>query len=71
MKVSNMRELLQYVADKKKKRAHDHYEMAKVHGPCSGMGNKRYKIPQRSNYRKGKSYAYTGRWNDYNINTNK
>ncbi|MAJ16069.1 MAG: hypothetical protein CBC27_03815 [Opitutia bacterium TMED67] len=69
MKVSNMRELLQYVADKKKKRAHDHYEMVKVHGPCSGMGNRRYKIPQRSNYRKGKSFAYNGRWNDYNINT--
>jgi hypothetical protein len=70
MKVSNMRELLQYVADKKKKRAHQHYEMAKIHGPCSGMGNRRYKIPQRSNYRKGKSFAYNGRWNDYNVNTN-
>jgi hypothetical protein len=62
MKVSNMRELLQYVADKKKKRAHQHYEMAKIHGPCSGMGNRRYKIPQRSNYRKGKSFAYNGRF---------
>ena len=70
MKVSNMRESLQYVADKKKKRAHQHYEMAKIHGPCSGMGNRRYKIPQRSNYRKGKSFAYNGRWNDYNVNTN-
>jgi len=70
MKVSNMKELLQYVADKKKKRAHQHYEMAKIHGPCSGMGNRQYKIPQRSNYRKGKSFAYNGRWNDYNVNTN-
>jgi hypothetical protein len=63
MKVTNMKELLQYAANKRKQRAHDHYEMAKVHGPCSGMGNKRYKIPQKSTFSKGKSYAYNGRWN--------
>ena len=65
MKVNNMKELLEYVANKQKKQSHDHYEMAKVHGPCSGMGNRRYKVPQRSNYRKGKSFAYNGRWKDY------
>ena len=67
---TNMRELLQYVANKRKERAHQHYEMAKVYGKCSGMGNKFYKIPQRSNYRKGKSFAYNGRWKDYETNTN-
>ena len=65
MKVTNMRELLQYVADKKKKRAHDHYEMVKVHGPCSGMGNRRYKLPQKSSFAKGKKYTCNARWNHF------
>ena len=43
MKVSNMKELLKYVEEKKRKQAHSHYEVAKLHGPCSGMGNRRYK----------------------------
>ena len=71
MKVSNMKELLKYVEEKKRKQAHQHYEVAKLHGPCSGMGNRRYKVPQKSTFRKGKSYAYTNRWNDYKLNTNK
>ena len=71
MKVNNMKELLKYVEEKKRKQAHSHYEVAKVFGPCSGMGNRRYKVQQKSTFRKGKSYAYTGRWNDYRINTNK
>jgi len=56
--VSNMKELLEYVANKKKKQAHDHYEMVKFQGRCSGMGNRRYKVPQKSTFRKCKSYAY-------------
>jgi len=71
MKVNNMKELLKYVEEKKRKQAHQHYEIAKLHGPCSGMGNRRYKVPQKSTFRKGKSYAYTSRWNDYKLNTNK
>ena len=71
MKVNNMKELLKYVEEKKRKQAHSHYEVAKVFGPCGGMGNRRYKVQQKSTFRKGKSYAYTGRWNDYRINTNK
>ncbi len=39
MKVTNMKDLLKYVEAKKKQRAHQHYELAKVYGPCSGMGN--------------------------------
>ena len=45
MQVSNMKELLEYVANKKKKQAHDHYEMVKFQGRCSGMGNRKYKVP--------------------------
>ena len=68
MKVNNMKELLEYVANKQKKQSHDHYEMAKVHGKCKGMGNRRYKLLQKSTFRKGKSYAYKGRWTYYSVN---
>ena len=57
MKVSNMKELLKYVEEKKRKIAHDHYEMAKVHGKCKGMGNRRYKLPQKSTFAKYKKYT--------------
>ena len=70
MKVNNMKELLEYTAKKQKERAHQQYEVAKVYGSCSGMGNRRYKVPQKSTYRKGKSYAYKGRWNYYAVNPN-
>ena len=70
MKVTNMKDLLKYVEEKKRKQAHDHYEMAKVFGECKGMGNRKYKIPQKSTFRKGKSYAYKGRWAYYSVNPN-
>lgn len=62
MKVNNMRELLEYVANKQKKQTHDHYEIVKVHGPCKGMGNRRYKVPQKSTFSKYKKYSFNGRW---------
>lgn len=62
MKVTNMKELLEYVSNKQKERSHQHYEVAKLHGPCSGMGNRRYKVNQKSTFRKGKSYAYNKKW---------
>ena len=65
MKVTNMKELIEYVAKKKKERAHQHREMAKVHGPCSGMGNRRYKLPQKSSFAKGKKYTCNARWNHF------
>jgi hypothetical protein len=34
MKVTNMKELLEYVSNKQKERSHQHYEVAKLHGPC-------------------------------------
>tara|TARA_R100001510_G_scaffold32471_1_gene28999 strand:+ start:497 stop:688 length:192 start_codon:yes stop_codon:yes gene_type:complete len=57
-----MQELLEYVANKNKKRAHEHYEIAKVYGKCKGMGNRRYSVPQKKTYRKGKTFAYNRRW---------
>jgi hypothetical protein len=71
MKVNNMRELLKYVEDKKKQRRHRHIEILKVYGECKGMGNRRYKVPQKSTVGKFKKYSYTARWNDYKVNTNK
>ena len=68
MKVNNMKELLEYVANKRKKQAHQHYEVAKIYGSCSGMGNRRYKVQQKSTFRKGKSFAYKGRWAYYSVN---
>ena len=65
MKVTNMKELLEYVATKRKKRAHDHYELVKVYGPCKGMGNRRYKVPQKSTFSKYKKYSFTARWNNF------
>ena len=49
---SNMRELLQYVEDKKKQRKFRHTEILKIYGECKGMGNRRYKLPQKKVFRK-------------------
>ena len=62
MKVNNMKELLEYVANKQKKQSHDHYEMAKVYGKCKGMGNRRYKLQQKSSFPKQYKAAYNKIW---------
>jgi len=62
MKVTNMKELLEYVSNKQKERSHQHYEVAKVHGPCKGMGNRKYKVPQKSTFSKYKKYSFNARW---------
>ena len=62
MKVNNMKELLEYVANKQKKRSYGHYEIVKVYGPCKGMGNRRYKVPQKSTFGKYKKYSFNARW---------
>ncbi len=57
-----MKELCAYVKAKRRKRAHEHYEMAKVYGPCKGMGNKRYKLQQKSSFPKQYKAAYNKIW---------
>jgi len=57
-----MKELLAYTKTMRKKRAHDHYEIAKLYGPCSGMGNRRYKVNQKSTFSKYKKYSFNARW---------
>ena len=61
-----MRELLAYTAEKQKKRAHDHYEMAKVYGKCKGMGNKRYKLPQKSSFPQQHKHTCNKMWRGNN-----
>ena len=52
MKVTNMKELCQYVENKKKARKHNQIEILKIYGECRGMGNRRYKLPQKKVFRK-------------------
>jgi hypothetical protein len=64
----NMQELKQYVANKHKKRAFQHYELNKVHGKCQPFTDREYKqvkIYQKSNYSKRKKHVYTGYWREY------
>ncbi len=57
-----MKELCAYAKAKKRERAHKHYEMAKIYGPCKGMGQKWYKLPQKSSYPKQHKAAYNKIW---------
>jgi len=47
-----MKELLQWFENKKKARKPHHIEMLKIYGECKGMGNRRYKLPQKKVFRK-------------------
>jgi len=40
---SNMQELKQYVANKRKQRSFQHYELNKVHGECQPFTDREYK----------------------------
>ena len=60
--MSNMKELCEYVANKRKARKHDHLEMIKIYGACRGMGNRRYKLPQKSVWPKQHKAAYNKIW---------
>tara|TARA_Y100000033_G_C2705565_1_gene90753 strand:+ start:212 stop:409 length:198 start_codon:yes stop_codon:yes gene_type:complete len=58
----NMKELCEYVANKRRSRKHNHLEMIKIYGECKGMGNKRYKLPQKSVWPKQHKAAYNKIW---------
>ena len=58
----NMKELCEYVANKRKDRKHDHLEMIKIYGACRGMGNRRYKLPQKSVWPKQHKASYNKIW---------
>ena len=60
--VTNMKELCEYVSNKRKARKAQHIEILKIYGECRGMGNKNYKLPQKSSYPKQYKAAYNKIW---------
>jgi len=57
-----MKELCEYSRQKKLARKHKHIELIKIYGECRGMGNKRYKLPQKSSFPKQYKAAYNKIW---------
>ena len=57
-----MKELCEYNRQKKLSRRHHHQEMIKIHCECTGMGNKRYKLQQKSSFPKQYKAAYNKIW---------
>ena len=62
MVVTNMKELCEYVKNKHKTRNAQHRELIKIYGECRGMGNRRYKLPQKSVWPKQHKAAYNKIW---------
>ena len=62
MVVTNMKELCEYVKNKHKTRNAQHRELIKIYGECKGMGNKWYKLPQKSSFPKQYKAAYNKIW---------
>ena len=62
MVVTNMKELCEYSRQKKLARKAQHIELIKVYGECKGMGNKRYKLPQKSSFPKQYKAAFNKIW---------
>ena len=62
MVITNMKELCEYVAKKRKTRSAQHRELIKIYGECKGMGNRRYKLPQKSSFPKQYKAAYNKIW---------
>ena len=60
--VTNMKELCDYVKNKHKARNAQHQELLKIYGECRGMGNRRYKLPQKSSWPKQHKAAYNKIW---------
>ncbi len=57
-----MKELCEYVSQKRKIRASQHRELIKIYGECKGMGNRWYKLPQKSTFPKQHKAAYNKIW---------
>ncbi len=60
--VTNMKELCEYISQKKKARKLQHLEMIRIYGECKGMGDKNYKLPQKSSFPKQYKAAYNKIW---------
>ncbi len=64
--VTNMKELCEYVKQKRRSRKLQHLETIKIYGACRGMGNKRYKIPQKSSFPQQRKYTCSKMWRGNN-----
>ena len=62
MVVTNMKELCEYVKNKHTARNAQHQKILKIYGECRGMGNRRYKLPQKSSFPKQYKAAYNKIW---------
>ena len=62
MTITNMKELCEYSRQKKLARKHNHQEMIRIYGECKGMGNRRYKLQQKSSFPKQYKAAYNKIW---------
>ena len=62
MVVTSMKELNEYVTQKRKARAAQHKELIKIYGECKGMGNRWYKSPQKSSFPKQYKAAFNKIW---------
>ena len=61
-----MKELSEYVTQKRKARAAQHKELIKIYGECKGMGNKHYKLPQKSSFPQQHKYTCNKMWRGNN-----
>jgi hypothetical protein len=65
-----MKEACQAMMDTRKNRARGH-RLKHSHQVCGGLTDDEWNkvvTRQKSSFRKGKSFAYTARWNDYKVN---
>jgi len=62
----NMKELCQYVANKRKNRKAQHLEILKIYGECSSIGDKKYKLPQKSSFSQQHKYTCSKMWRGNN-----
>ncbi len=64
---SNMQELKQYVANKRKQRSFQHYELNKVHGECQPFTDREYKqvkLRGKTSYTQSSKYTMHKMWRE-------
>lgn len=71
MSKMTMKEACQTMIDARRNRARGHRLKHSHEKLCSGLTDKEWNAvvtKQKSSFAKGKSFAYTARWNDYKVN---
>ena len=60
--VTNMKELCEYVSNKRNSSKEEYTSKLQIYDECKGMGNRRYTIPQKSSFPKQYKAAYNKIW---------